>query len=132
MNSPLSGGSAGAARRVRKRPEFLQIQSTGQRIPTRDFILIIARAGEPHQLPRLGVTASKRVGNAVRRNRLKRIVRAAFRLWPDLIPPGFDLVVICRRDYPEIGTESTLAQWRSVEKRVKKAVAQLERISVGS
>jgi ribonuclease P protein component len=122
---PPSKGSAGAALRVRKRPEFLQIQSSGRRIPTRDFVLIIAPATDPHQPPRLGVTASKRVGNAVRRNRLKRIVRTAFRLLPGLIPPGFDLVVICRRDYPEIGTESTLAQWREVQKRVKKAAVQL-------
>jgi ribonuclease P protein component len=130
MLRPPSKGSAGAARRVRKRPEFLEIQSSGRRIPTRDFVLIIAPATTPHQPPRLGVTASKRVGNAVRRNRLKRIVRAAFHLLPDLVPPGFDLVVICRRDYPEIGTESTLAQWREVQKRVKKATAQLS--SAGS
>lgn len=46
----------------------------------------------PNQLEysRLGITASKRYGNAVARNRFKRIVKEAFRLGRDQIWSGFD------------------------------------------
>ena len=45
---------------------------------------------------RVGITASKRVGNAVVRNRVKRLVREAIRLRP--LPPGLDFVVIVKPD----------------------------------
>lgn len=49
--------------------------------------------------PRLGLTVSKRVGNAVARNRWKRLVREAFRLTQDRLP-AVDLVCIARSPAP--------------------------------
>lgn len=114
----------GSDRRVRKRPEFQAIQRAGRRIPTKHFVLIVAPASEPDNLPRLGITASKKVGNAVRRNRLKRIVRAAFRATEGFLPPGFDLLVICTQDCESLTAKSVVSEWRSVEKQVKKALFQ--------
>ena len=45
---------------------------------------------------RLGVTASRKVGGAVVRNRVKRRIRAAFRGLRGILPPGSDVVVIAR------------------------------------
>ena len=45
-------------------------------------------------LPRYGITVSKRVGNAVTRNRVKRIIREILRLTP--LPAGWDIVFIAR------------------------------------
>lgn len=50
--------------------------------------------GLPH--PRLGLSVSKRLGNAVARNRWKRILREAFRLHRERLPAGLDLVVVPR------------------------------------
>jgi ribonuclease P protein component len=53
---------------------------------------------------RLGLSVSRKVGNAVRRNRVKRMLREAFRLtrhgWPSLDEGGLDLVVVVRPHEP--------------------------------
>ncbi|MEQ9617010.1 MAG: ribonuclease P protein component [Phycisphaerales bacterium] len=54
--------------------------------------------GRPNGLDvsRLGLSISRRVGNAVMRNRFKRLVREAFRLGQHDLPSGFDLIVVLR------------------------------------
>ena len=42
------------------------------------------------------------VGDAVRRNRVKRVCRECFRQWPGLVPSGIDLIVIARPGAPEL------------------------------
>lgn len=46
---------------------------------------------------RLGITASKKVGNAVQRNRARRIVREAYRLYEPAVSPGWDFVFVIRK-----------------------------------
>tara|TARA_Y100001935_G_C17305612_1_gene512125 strand:- start:1393 stop:1698 length:306 start_codon:yes stop_codon:yes gene_type:complete len=63
---------------------------------------------------RLGISVSRRVGNAVQRNKIKRIVRNIFRFFS---PKGFDVVVLCRRG--EVFNMSTFARdflkfWKKV------------------
>jgi ribonuclease P protein component len=46
---------------------------------------------------RFGIVASKRIGNAVTRNRVRRLVSEALRAQCDLVSPGWDVVLIVRR-----------------------------------
>lgn len=54
--------------------------------------------GQPFN--RLGITAGKKLGNAVCRNRVKRIVRAAYRICEAEMPIGYDIVFVGRNDAP--------------------------------
>jgi ribonuclease P protein component len=75
------------------------------------------RAGDDHLLvfgllndlgvTRVGLSVSKKHGSAVQRNRIKRLLREAFRLSQHDLPPGLDLVLI-----PRPGSGATLADYR--------------------
>jgi ribonuclease P protein component len=67
----------------------------GRRYSSRAFVLLVA-SQEPSARARLGVTASRRVGNAVVRNRVKRRIREWFRRDGQVLLRGRDLVVIAR------------------------------------
>ncbi|HEY0876767.1 MAG TPA: ribonuclease P protein component [Vicinamibacterales bacterium] len=83
------------AQRVRRRGEFQRVFDTGYRISSRYFTLLLAPRTSPGA--RLGIVASRKLGDAVRRNRAKRLIREIFR---HLEAPasGVDVVVIPRRE----------------------------------
>ena len=88
--------------RIRRSPDFRRAYE--RRASTADACIVVFAHpnGLPH--PRLGVSASRRLGGAVVRNRWKRLVREAFRLTRSQLPNGIDLIVI-----PRPNAEPTLA-----------------------
>ena len=80
--------------RLRRRMEFLRVQRVGRKHNLGHFVLIAA-PGES-TTGRLGVTVSARVGNAVTRNRVKRLVREVFRTRCPYRGSGNDVVVIAK------------------------------------
>ncbi len=113
-------------RRLRSHVEFVAAQRGGRRVSTPHFILLVASqpAGRAPLPARLGLVVSKSVGSAVSRNRVKRVVRECFRTWPDLLPPGVDLVVIARSGAATLGCEQVRDEWRTVARLVMKRATE--------
>jgi ribonuclease P protein component len=82
------------AHRLRHKPQFDLLYREGRRFSDNFFTLLIRKNELPH--PRLGLSiAAKAVGNAVSRNRIKRVVRESFRLTRQQLP-SIDIVVNAR------------------------------------
>ena len=87
-------------KRLRKRSDFQALRSIGKNVFCKSFVFQYRfLSGEQVSSRRLGVIASRRVGNAVKRNRGKRIIRELFRIHEDKLPPNCDIVVILRSAY---------------------------------
>ncbi|MFC2160342.1 ribonuclease P protein component [Acidobacteriota bacterium] len=99
--------------RFRKRKDFLRIYRKGSRYRGKGFVLIYL--SNKLQFSRMAVVASKKIGNAVVRNRIKRRFRALFRTNKDLLQGSFDLVVITETRIGKIA-------WGEVQKEFIKAI----------
>lgn len=88
----------GRSKRLRKRSGFLAVQQHGQRVAGRNLVLyaMLPMDGSPARDARLGITVSKKVGNAVVRNRVKRWLRESYRRLAEPPARGSDLVVIAK------------------------------------
>ena len=95
-------GRYGSVATLRKRAEFLLVQNTGKRAKGRHLV-VLALSTERGE-SRLGITVSKRVGNAVVRNRVRRRLRELVRTGAVRLPDSTDVVLIA---YPSAaGVES--------------------------
>jgi len=114
-----------ALRRLKRRPEFLRVQHKGRRWAAPGLVLQACARGEDvaiePQAIRFGLTASKKVGNAVRRNRARRRLRAlAMAHLPTLARPGTDYVLIARQ-------ETAARPWRDLEADLAEALNRVSR-----
>jgi ribonuclease P protein component len=81
--------------RLSKSADFDRVVRTGRSHAGRELVLyVFPRGGD--EPPRLGMSVSRKVGGAVERNTVKRMLREAFALECERLPQGSDAVVIAR------------------------------------
>ncbi len=93
-----SGRRAGGRRRLSRSAEFERVYRQGRSKANRHLVLYAFPRGEDDAAPepRLGLSVSRRVGGAVERSRVKRVLREAFWAESERLPAGCDYVVVAR------------------------------------
>jgi len=128
----LDSGPVGAGlsreQRIRRHSEYQAIQSAGARVLTPHFIFVLAKraAGAAEDVgPRLGLVVSRKIGNAVVRNRVKRLIRAAFRATRGQFGCRADVVVIARSPQQTWACSEVISEWRGAANRIMKLAERL-------
>ena len=120
--SPLLGSGFPKETRLRKRAEFLRVYDKGVRFEGRFMTVFILPGNQ--EIHRVGVTATKKaIGNAVQRNRAKRLLRESFRLSCqelETVETKYDWVLNARRNILLAKLEKPLTEFRQIIAKVAK------------
>ncbi|ADE55489.1 ribonuclease P protein component [Coraliomargarita akajimensis] len=109
------------AKRLRTQRDFQQVRTEGKRFLCGPFILQWRKHSEDEGgSRRLGVIASKRVGNAVKRNRGKRLMRELFRRHEQQLPKAVDIVIVLRNGYDRFSFEELESRFLKTCKTIHK------------
>lgn len=107
--------------RLRGRRRIGRIYDEGARATSGRLVIRALPNGLDHS--RIMAAAGKALGNAVKRNRMRRLIRAAFRIQKDLIPKGWDLVMMARTGILEAKWQDVLREVRGVAERIAGSAA---------
>jgi ribonuclease P protein component len=112
----------GPPQRLLKASEFTRVFKQGRRLSLPEFTLAyrvrLSRDGRSYP-PRLGLSVSRKVGDAVRRNLIKRRLREIFRLNQHNFAPGCELVVIPRKEAVDLSYKELETRVMSLLERGK-------------
>ena len=79
---------------LKSNTEFRRLYNRGKTVT--DPALVIYYSKNRAGICRIGITTSKKIGNAVERNRSRRLLREAFRCVCGEVKPGYDIVIVAR------------------------------------
>ncbi|HEY4826052.1 MAG TPA: ribonuclease P protein component [Solirubrobacteraceae bacterium] len=119
---PGARSRAGRARLSRS-ADFDRVFRHGRSHAGRELVLYVFPRGESDE-PRLGLSVSRKVGGAVQRNRVKRLLREAFVLEGERLPAGTDAVVVARHEANALAEREGLAGIRRVLSQLVDRVAE--------
>jgi ribonuclease P protein component len=99
--------------RLSRSADFDRVFRQGRSHAGRELVLYVFPRGETDS-PRLGLSVSRKVGGAVQRNRVKRLLREAFAAESERLPAGTDAVVVARYEANALAEREGLAGIRRV------------------
>jgi len=102
---------------LKKNYEFVRIYKKGSFFPGKFIVIYVLK--NRFGINRLGITANKKVGKSVKRNRAKRLIRESYRFYEDFIPSGLDIVFVARAVDMEYGLSEILKEMKFLLKKVK-------------
>lgn len=85
--------------RIKEHRDFRRLYAKGKSLVARDVVVYVAKGRRDKT--RMGVTVGKKIGCAVRRNRAKRVLRAAFSAVESRLIPGYDYILVARSVTPD-------------------------------
>ncbi|MGD9092448.1 MAG: ribonuclease P protein component [Anaerolineales bacterium] len=103
--------------RLTKSTDFKRVRQQGEPYSHPLMVLIALQNGLDQ--PRIAVSAGRTVGNAVKRNRAKRLIRSALQPLLDSISPGWDIVLIARHQIVDATLQDTFSALQSLLRRAK-------------
>ena len=111
---------------IKKTKNFKIVYSKGRQAVNAYFVLYAMpnNKGATH----IGITVSKKVGNAVTRNKIRRLVKESFRLMGARVVSGYDIVIVARRAVSALPKEG---RFRKVDKSLTSLLTRLNLVNTG-
>jgi ribonuclease P protein component len=104
--------------RIRRSGEFKAIATAGRRFSSGSFVMLVGESPGTSRA-RLGVTVSRKVGNAVVRNSVKRRIREWFRRDGQEVVAGRDVVVIARSSAADLAGAAAFAELSRIARGIR-------------
>lgn len=105
---------------LKKNKDFQNVYKNGKSYANKYLVMYVLKNNTNQN--RLGISASKKIGNSVVRHRFARLVRESYRLHENIFNSGLDIVVVARRGVDSVGyfeVEKALLHLAKLHKIIK-------------
>jgi ribonuclease P protein component len=102
--------------RLLHRPEFIRLSNYGKRYRNQHFIVYFIKNN--HNRCRLGITVTRKVGKAAKRNRIKRLAREYFRQNRHIFGENWDISLIAKKHCADIPNKAALSSLENIFDRI--------------
>ncbi|MGC9220280.1 MAG: ribonuclease P protein component [Solirubrobacteraceae bacterium] len=125
----MAGVGSSRRGRLSNSADFERVMRRGRSHAGRELVLYVFPRSDADEAPRLGLSVSRKVGGAVERNRVKRLLREAFDRECGRLPPRVDAVVIARPGARDLAERSGLS---GIHEALRTLIDRVEGVLTGA